>query len=162
MKTSAFYFPIVVDQNTTRLVALQTALLAGLYLAFGRIEILAFLLIEFAGRLIFGPGYSLQVFLAKKIQSLLSIPFKPTAGPPKRFAQFVGLSFVIAIGSFHFASLPSASVVAFSLAGILAFFASLEALFSFCAACLMFSIGIRLGLVPEKVCVDCSPDRNPV
>jgi len=35
-------------------------------------------------------------------------------------------------------------------------FATLESVFTFCAGCVMFAGLMRLGLVPERVCLECA------
>jgi hypothetical protein len=78
---------------------------------------------------------------------------KPVPGPPKRFAQLVGLVFSVAALSLYYG--VDSAAAANAVLGVLAFFAALEALVGFCAGCFVFVQLMRLGLIPQSVCEDC-------
>ena len=86
---------------------------------------------------------------------LLNIPEKPVPGPPKRFAQFVGL-IVSTTGAVLF--IWVSPVVGKSVIGLLAAFAGLESGFGFCAGCFVFRYLMQWGLIPESVCLSCRID----
>ncbi|MBU44220.1 MAG: hypothetical protein CMN76_13445 [Spirochaetaceae bacterium] len=146
-------FPEQLDENTVRATAFLVFLTAVAGLVTQNWLVLAFLVYEFLGRLIYGPGLSLQVALARAlIIKPLKKPFRPTPGAPKRFAQFVGAVFSVAA---LVSALLGATLVSQVLLGILVFFSFLEFSVGFCAACFLFAQAIRLGLVSEKYCEVC-------
>ena len=71
------------------------------------------------------------------------------AGPPKRFAQTVGLVFTLAATGFLVAGLP---VVTVGLLAVLLVFALLESVVGFCAGCFVFAQLMKVGLMPEETC----------
>ena len=108
----------------------------------------------FLARVLTGPTLSPMGLLATKVVAPgLKLPVKLVPGPPKRFAQTIGLVFSVTalILHFGFGLSGAASVVL----GILALFAFLESAFAFCAGCLTFAVLMRLGLIPEDVCEAC-------
>ena len=76
------------------------------------------------------------------------------AGPPKRFAQAVGLVFsaTALILVYGFGMKTAAEVVLV----VLAIFAALESFVGFCTGCFVFGYLIKWGLVPEKTCKRCA------
>jgi hypothetical protein len=78
---------------------------------------------------------------------------REVAGPPKRFAQAMGATFTTA-GSI--AWLAGASTVADVLLALLVVAATLESVFAVCIGCHVFNALMRVGLVPEEVCVECA------
>ena len=48
------------------------------------------------------------------------------------------------------------SVAAYSVLGGLIFAAGLEAAFGLCLGCETFSLLMRFGLIPERICEDCA------
>jgi hypothetical protein len=79
------------------------------------------------------------------------------AGPPKRFAQGIGVAFslsaaVLAIGF----GLTSAAYV---VLGLLIVAATLESVFGLCLGCKAFALLMRAGVVPEDVCERCNNIR---
>jgi hypothetical protein len=93
------------------------------------------------------------------------LPFEPklVPGPPKRFAQGIGAAFSLsALGLTLAGSWGAAQVVL----GLLAAAAFLEAALAFCIGCRIFSLLMRIGVLPESVCESCSDlwgarSRNP-
>ncbi len=74
-------------------------------------------------------------------------------GPPKRFAQTVGLVFSVTALVLHFVA--GLSVAAGVVLAVLTVFAALESFLGFCAGCFVFNYMIRWGLVPKSVCEEC-------
>ena len=74
-------------------------------------------------------------------------------GPPKRFAQAVGLtlttvaSILLALGW---------TGAATALVAVLLVFALLESVVGFCAGCWVFGHLMRLGVIPQEVCEACN------
>ena len=70
------------------------------------------------------------------------------AGPPKRFAQGIGLAFSLtALGLTLVGEWGAAEIVL----GLLATAALLESVLGLCLGCKAFALLIRLGVVPEAV-----------
>jgi hypothetical protein len=149
-----FSFPDTVNDYAARAVA---AMVVAVSLAaiFTDYKWLLFVLVYgFAARVASGPKLSLMAQVAiRVVVPLLGSPYKPVPGPPKRFAQFIGLVFSTAALVLYFVlSLPLA---ANAVLGVLVLFASLEAVLGFCAGCYAFGILMRRGLIPETVCPQC-------
>jgi hypothetical protein len=79
-------------------------------------------------------------------------------GPPKRFAQAIGAAFTVAA---LLAWALGNGLVAEVLLALLLVPATLEAGLGFCVGCSIFAFGIRRGLVPEQVCVECGDLYGP-
>jgi hypothetical protein len=81
-------------------------------------------------------------------------PIKAVPGPPKRFAQFVGLLFSGSAFVLHFVlGLESAAIVVLL---VLAFFATLESVVGFCTGCFVFNYLMRWGVIPQETCEKCN------
>ena len=83
---------------------------------------------------------------------------KLVPGPPKRFAQTVGLGFSVAALVLHFVA--GSPVAANVVLAVLILFAALEAFLGFCAGCFVFDYLMRWGLVPRSVCEECANFRS--
>ncbi len=149
-----FRFPNPVDERAARTVALGVVLLAAATLLTHQHLLLLPLTYGFAARVLAGPRLSpLGLLATRVVVPRLPGPARPVPGPPKRFAQAVGLTFsgtalVLALG-LHL-DLAADVVVLMLLAA-----ASLEAFLGICLGCRVFAVAIRAGLVPEPVCVAC-------
>jgi hypothetical protein len=96
----------------------------------------------------------MALLATKGLVPLLGNPNKPVAGPPKRFAQAVGLAFSVTALVLHYgADLPTAATW---VLGTLMFFATLEAIIGFCTGCFVFGYLMKFGLVPQETCETCN------
>ncbi|MDF3818866.1 DUF4395 domain-containing protein [Leptospira sp. 96542] len=148
------YYPDVVNENVTRVVASSVVLFGVVSLIFPNPYSLSYLFLGFFLRLSYGPKLEpVAILVSKYLVPLLSISFVPTAGPPKRFAQLIGFIFsltAIILYSFQF-------FLAFQIIlAILVFFASLESFLGWCAGCFFFGILMKLGVIPKEVCERCN------
>ena len=75
-------------------------------------------------------------------------------GPPKRFAQAIGLTLTTVASVLGLALGWTGAALA--LVGVLAVFALLESAPGFCAGCWMFGHLMRLGVIPQEVCAACN------
>jgi hypothetical protein len=77
--------------------------------------------------------------------------------PPKRFAQAIGAAFSLsaAVAALGFGDDVLASV----LLSALALAAGLESIFAICLGCQAFALLMRVGLVPQQVCLECAGIR---
>jgi uncharacterized protein DUF4395 len=146
-------FPAVVNEKAARAVAGQVLVVAVVALATGWLWLSAVLAVGFALRVAAGPRFDPFGQLATKvIAPRLGEPVL-VAGPPKRFAQAVGLVFTLA-GTVALAL--GAPVVTVGLLAVLVVFAALESVVGFCAGCFVFGYLMRWGLVPEETCAACN------
>ena len=118
--------------------------------------LLLFLVYGFVARVLTGPTLSpIGLIATRLVVPLLNMPEKPVPGPPKRFAQFVGL-IVSIVGAVLF--IWVSPVAGKSVIGLLAAFAALESGFGFCAGCFVFRYLMQWGLIPESICLACRID----
>lgn len=150
-----FTFPHPVNEYAARTVAAMVAILAVLTISLDLGWMLPVLAYGFAARVLTGPTLSPLGLLATRVLvPALNLPHKDVAGPPKRFAQAIGLVFTTSAMALYFGF--GSALLAYSVLGVLVVFASLEALVGFCAGCFVFGQMMRLGLVPEETCEKCA------
>ncbi|MXZ24821.1 MAG: DUF4395 domain-containing protein [Caldilineaceae bacterium SB0665_bin_21] len=154
-----FSFPNPVNEVAARIVA---GLVVGLSLATmltGQAWLMFVLAYGFLARVATGPTLSPMGLLATRVIAPRIGEPKLVPGPPKRFAQTVGLGFSVAALVLHFvAGFPVAANVVLA---VLILFAALEAFLGFCAGCFVFDYLMRWGLVPQSVCEECANFRSP-
>jgi len=151
---NVFSFPNPVNEISSRLVAAMVLMLSVAAIVTGEPLLFAALAYGFVARVATGPTLSPMGLLATRvIVPALGNPSRPVPGPPKRFAQTVGLVFSVA--ALLLLLLMETAGPAKAVVGVLAIFASLEAFVGFCAGCFAFSQMIRLGLIPQSVCREC-------
>jgi hypothetical protein len=150
-----FSFPNPVNEVSARLVAAGVVILGIATLAADQPWILAGIAYGFFARVLSGPTLSpLGQLVTRVVTPRLGLPERPVAGPPKRFAQAMGLAFsssaaILALG---FGERAAASV----LTGLLIVAATLESGFGICIGCRVFAVLMRAGIVPDDVCERCS------
>ena len=153
---SILSFPNPVNEVAARSVAGMVLALALATILTGEPWLLLFLVYGFVARVLTGPPLSpIGLIATRLVVPLLNIPEKPVPGPPKRFAQFVGLV-VSSVGAVLF--IWVSPIAGKSVLGVLAVFAALESGFGFCAGCFVFGYLMRWGLIPESVCLACRID----
>jgi hypothetical protein len=76
------------------------------------------------------------------------------AGPPKRFAQAIGVLFSTAAVILWFG--VGAHTATWIVLGALMAAAVAESAFGFCVGCRIFGRLMRMGLVPRQVCLACA------
>lgn len=151
---SVWGFPNPVNEKAARVVAGGVVLLAALTLITGWHWLIVLLAVGFAARVVAGPRFSLLGRLATQvIAPKLGLP-KFVPGPPKRFAQGIGLilTTVAAVLSLGF----GLTVAGTTLIAVLLLFATLEAVVGFCAGCWMFGLLMRVGVIPADTCEACN------
>ncbi|MDP1793802.1 MAG: DUF4395 domain-containing protein, partial [Acidimicrobiales bacterium] len=116
--------------------------------------ILALIFYGFVARVLTGPKLSpLGQLVTRVITPRLPLAEKLVPGPPKRFAQAIGVGFsgtalALTVSGQWF----SAQVVL----GLLIGAASLEAFVGLCLGCKIFAALMRLGVIPDDVCDACN------
>jgi hypothetical protein len=154
-RSRLFSFPDPVNEVSARLVAAGVVVMAAIILFAGQTWLVAVLAYGFVARVLTGPTLSpLGRVVTDVITPRLPLADRPTAGPPKRFAQGIGatLSTAAVIAHFGFGSTTVANV----LVAMILVAASLEAFVGFCLGCTIFRGLMRLGVIPESACEACN------
>jgi hypothetical protein len=147
-------FPRVLDDVTVRLVAGEVLVIAIVAAVTRQPWLFAVLAVDFVLRVGFGPKASpLAQLAARVIRPRISAAPRPTAGPPKRFAATVGAVFSAAIPVTYYLG---GHTVAWLLIAVMLVFPALESILGICVGCLVFSALMRLGVIPEEVCLECA------
>ena len=153
---SLFDFPHPVNEKAARSVAALVVLLAVATLLTRSTALLTLLTLGFAARVATGPTLSPFGQLATRvIAPRLGAPVL-VAGPPKRFAQGIGL---VVTATALVLALLSVPVWPWVLVGVLVAAASAEAVLGFCLGCKIFALLQRAGLIPREVCEACADLR---
>jgi hypothetical protein len=146
-------FPNPVNEKAARTVAAVVALTAALALATGWLWLLYPLALGFLARVATGPRLSpLGRFAMWFARSHLGRP-RYVPGPPKRFAQGIGALCTTA-GAVALAA--GSTTIPVAVLALMLVFATLESVVAFCAGCAIFGGLMRLGLIPERICLECS------
>jgi len=158
---SSSRFPAVVDDVTVRLVAAVVLVIGVIALATQQWWLYAVLAVDFSLRAALGPSASPVARLVQRwIRPAVSASRRPTAGPPKRFAATIGAVMTVAATALWALSLvtgSSAALAAVVVIGVvMVLFPALESIFGICVGCILFSGLMRLGLIPEEVCLECA------
>jgi hypothetical protein len=130
-------------------------ILAALALALQLRWLAIVLAVGFLLRVLSGPRFSPLALVASRV-IVPRLPWgpKPVAGPPKRFAQAIGLTFSLAAALLFYAfGLDTAGYV---VLGALTLAAVLESVFGICLGCNAFALLMRVGVIPPEVCESCN------
>jgi Domain of unknown function (DUF4395) len=149
-----FSFPNPVNEKAARVVAGVVFATVIVILATGAYWLLIPLAYGFWARVLTGPTLSPLGWLAQNVVAPQLGEKRPVPGPPKRFAQAMG------------ALMSTTALVLALIAGdhtaadiVLILFlpsAGLESIFGYCVGCKIFGLLMRIGLVPETVCLECA------
>ncbi len=148
--TKRFPFPNPANETSARLVAAGVVLTSVVFLLTSQTLILVALTYGFAARVAAGPTFSpLAIFVTRIVTPKLNFNHKFVPGPPKRFAQTIGLTFA---ATALILTLLDYSFAAKLVIGALIFAATLESVFAICLGCIMFSFLMKRGVIPQSVC----------
>ncbi len=150
-----FTFPNPVNEYAARTVASGVVLLCLVALVFRAPWLLIPLAYGFWARVLSGPRFSPLGQLATRVVAP-RLPVEPrmVAGPPKRFAQAIGVVFSsTALILWYGFGLGTAAWVAVALLATAAF---LEAALGLCLGCKAFGVLMRFGVIPDEVCAACA------
>ena len=155
MLHNVFSFPHPVNEIAARLVAGMVAILTALIILFDAYYLCFLLSYGFLARVMTGPTLSPAGLLATKVLiPALGNPTKLVPGPPKRFAQAIGLivssASTLLIFGFDF-EFPGEVLLV-----VLFAFATTESIVGFCFGCFVFGLLMNTGLVPQEVCEKCA------
>lgn len=154
MTTAAFRFPNPVNEKAARVVAGGVAASAALTLATGWLWLVPLIAVGFLARVLAGPRFSPLGRLATQVVAPRLGPPKLVPGPPKRFAQAVGLTLTTVASVLGLGLGWTGAATA--LVAVLLVFALLESVVGFCAGCWVFGHLMRLGVIPQEVCAACN------
>ncbi|MBA2282339.1 MAG: DUF4395 domain-containing protein [Acidimicrobiia bacterium] len=150
-----FSFPDPVNEVSARLVAGGVVAMAVASIAFDLRWATLVIAYGFVARVLTGPTLSpLGQLVTRVVTPRLRAEPRLVPGPPKRFAQGVGVAFSVtaAVLTFGFDQWGAAEVVLSLLAGA----AFLESAFALCLGCRAFAVLMRLGVIPAEVCERCN------
>ena len=148
-------FPPVVDDVTVRLIAAVVLVLALAALSLHQWWIYAVLALDFTLRTAFGPKASpLAQGVQRFVRPRVKAPAVPTAGPPKRFAAGIGAALTTVAALLWILDVAAPLVVA--IGAVMIVFPALESILGLCVGCRLFGVLMRLGLVPEEICLECA------
>jgi hypothetical protein len=148
-----FSFPNPVNDAAARTVALGVVLMSVVAFTTGAAWLLIPLTYGFLARVAAGPKISPLGWFAVNVSApRLKSWQKLVPGPPKRFAQTIGLTFSgAALITWLTASWLDARWILLPLVGA----ASLEGFLGVCLGCTIFATLIHAGIIPESVCEEC-------
>ena len=147
-------FPDPVNEVSARLVAGGVATMAIAAFALDWRWLTVPLAYGFVARVLTGPKASpLGQLVTRVITPRLPVAPRDVPGPPKRFAQGIGVAFSVTALVLTVIGAWGAAQVALLL---LITAAALEAAFGLCLGCYAFATLMRLGVIPEEVCERCT------
>ena len=147
-------FPNIVDDVTVRLIAGVVLVLAVGALAFHQWWLYAVLAVDFVLRSGWGPSTSpVARFVQRFVRPRVTQQPRYTAGPPKRFAAAIGAVLTVAATVLWLAG-TTLPVVLIGI--VMVVFPALESIGGICVGCVVFGWLMRLGVIPESVCVECA------
>jgi len=149
-----FSFPNPVNEKAARTVAFVVMLVSAAGLATSSYWLFLPLAYGFLARVLTGPRLSPLGRLATAVVApRLGAP-KLVPGPPKRFAQAIGatLTSLGAVLGFGLGIHAAGD----ALLALMVTAAALESLLGLCVGCELFAVLMRVGVVPERVCLECA------
>jgi Domain of unknown function (DUF4395) len=149
-----FSFPNPVNEVSARLVAGGVVVMTVLTIAFNLKWATAVIAYGFVARVLTGPTMSpLGQIMTRVVTPRLPLASRPVAGPPKRFAQGIGVAFSVTALLLTILGFWGAAQI---VLGLLATAALLESALGLCLGCKAFAVLMRFGVVPEEVCEKCN------
>jgi hypothetical protein len=160
-RMSSLRFSPVVDEVSVRLIAAVVLGIGIIALATQQWWLYAVLAVDFVLRAAVGPRWSPLARLVQRwVRPAVRVAPVRVPGAPKRFAAAIGAvmtSAATVLWLIHSGTGSSAALVALvSVAGVMVVFPALEAVLGLCVGCKLFAGLIRLGLVPETICLECA------
>lgn len=154
--TGFFSFPDPVNEISARLVAGGVVVMSAVALVLDEHVkwLLVVLAYGFIARMLTGPTMSpLGQFVTRVVTPRLDVAPRPVPGPPKRFAQAMGVVFSVTALVLTLLGHDIGSRVVLAL---LLTAATLESVFALCLGCKVFAMLMRVGIIPESVCERCN------
>jgi hypothetical protein len=149
-----FSFPDPVNEVSARIVAAGVVAMAGLTVALDLRWATYILAYGFLARVLTGPSLSPLGQLATRVVTpRLKVAPRPVPGPPKRFAQGIGLAVTATAAALTALGLWTAAQW---VLGAIIVAAVLESAAGYCLGCKAFALLMRIGVIPEEVCERCN------
>jgi hypothetical protein len=149
-----FSFPNPVNEVSARLVAAGVVVMSVLTISLNLKWATAVIAYGFVARVLTGPTLSpLGQIVTRVVTPRLPFAARPVAGPPKRFAQGIGVTFSVSALLLTILGFWGAAQI---VLGLLATAAFLESALGLCLGCKAFAVLIRFGAIPEEVCEKCN------
>lgn len=149
-----FSFPNPVNDVAARTVAAGVVAMSVVAITTHQLWLTIPLAYGFVARVACGPRFSpLGRIATEVVAPVIGKNARRVPGPPKRFAQAIGALFTLAALIAWASGEPTVAQV---ILAILIVPATLEAVFAVCVGCQVFALGMRIGLVPEHVCLECA------
>jgi hypothetical protein len=150
-----FAFPDPVNEVSARAVAAGVVVLCLIAILSGQAWMTLIIAYGFLARVATGPTLSpLGQFVTRVVTPRLGFAPRYVPGPPKRFAQGIGAVLSVGAGilALRFGNQDAADVL---LAAIVVA-ATLESALGLCLGCTIFRWLMRIGVIPERICVACA------
>lgn len=154
MSSLAPSFPNPVNERAARVVAACVVALAAPAIALQLRWLSLVLAAGFLLRVTWGPRFDPFGLLATRVIAPRLGAARLVPGPPKRFAQAIGLTFSAVAALLLYAA--GAATAGYAVLGALLAAALLESALGVCLGCAAFGVLMRAGLVPEEVCERCA------
>jgi hypothetical protein len=155
MSLAFISFPNPVNEVAARVTAAGVVLIGAIALALQLPWLSVVLAAGFLLRVLSGPRFSPLALLATRVVvPRLPVAPRPVAGPPKRFAQLIGLVFSLAAVLLFYAF--ALDTAAYAVLGALVLAAVLESALGICLGCRAFALLMRAGVIPPEVCESCN------
>jgi hypothetical protein len=148
-----FSFPNPVNNTAARLVATGVIMMAVTAIVARQPWISAVIAYGFLARVLAGPRLSPLARVAVLLAPRMGGHPRYVPGPPKRFAQSLGAAMSLLAMALW---LSGHAFGAYVTLAVLLLPAALEAVFGYCVGCEIFAIGMRLGIVPDSICLECA------
>lgn len=148
-------YPNPVNEVAARVTAAGVVVIGVLAIAVQLRWLSIVLAVGFLLRVASGPRFSPLAILASRVV-VPRLPWgpRPVAGPPKRFAQLIGLVFSTAAAVLLYGF--GLDAAGYGVLGALVVAAVLESAFGICLGCRAFAVLMRVGVVPPEVCERCN------
>lgn len=146
-------FPDPVNELAARVVAAGVVAMSVAAISSQEQWLLLPIAYGFWARVLTGPTLSPLGQLATRVVAPRLGQSRPVPGPPKRFAQGMGVAFSSASVVLWWAF--GAHTAAWAVLSLLAAAASLEAFAGYCLGCRIFGLLMRWGVLPDSVCESC-------
>jgi hypothetical protein len=153
-RPSLLGFPNPVNEVAARVVAGGVLLACVIAFVFRQPWLLFPIAYGFWARVLTGPKLSPLGQFATRVAAPRLGPARLVPGPPKRFAQAMGVAFSTTALGLWFGL--GEHLAAWAVLGLLAAAASLESLAGYCLGCRIFAMLMRMGLIPREVCAECA------
>lgn len=153
MLPESLKFPNPVNEYAARSTAGLVVVLAVVAIVVDNPVLYGILALGFLLRVISGPTLSPFGQLSVKVIVPALGKSKLVPGPPKRFAQAIGLTIT---GVAFVLSLAGFGLAAQITVGLVVVAALLESVFGICLGCIVFGFLQRRGVIPQSVCEACN------